>query len=306
MHSVHSLELSNHLCLIRNTTMISIPKELTDVMSQLCCERLTFCDKNQKLIQTVQNDRNPQLPMILKSTGWKDDATSKSDYYIVKDADSNILFFFAIRCGLVQDLYDTERIEACNSLYPLFKEMFHTATTESRRNELRNQILPVWNKYELTPDLIISAQDAIKGKKEDRDFDQNNNTTQVWNTHPAIELALFCQNTDCKEKIKNLGFHKHFGTMVFWYYIMPMIMEARKLVGCEYVYLFAADSVNRGRLMDYYNSNLHFDQTIFLSGIKPQQDNNCFFMCQKVSELVKFQEDYLSMFRFDKTPDSSM
>ena len=286
--------------------MIAIPQELKDVMSQLCCERLTFRNENHALIQKIQNVRNPQLPKILKSAGWADDETCNCDYYIVKDADSDVLFFFAIRCGLVQELYNKDRIDACVMLLPLLKEYFNPATPTARKQELGNQIVPLWTKYELTADLIVSAQDAMSEKQVDRINDPNQNTTQVWKTHSAIELAFFCQNTDCKDKIRALGFPKHFGTMVFWYYIMPKILKVRKYAGCEYAYLFAADQVNRGSLMDYYNTNLHFDQTIFLNGIKPQQDNNCFFMCQKISELVKFQEDYLTKFSFGKTPDSSM
>jgi len=286
--------------------MIVIPQELQDVMSQLCCERLTSRDENRALIQSVQNDRNQQLPIILKSVGWNEDENSNCDYYIVKDADNDVLFFFAIRCGLVQELYNKERIEACIYIHPLLKEYVNPATSIERKSELLNQIVPIWKKYELTPDLITTAQNAIQGKQEDLVADQNQNTTQVWNTHSAIELMFFCQNTECKDKIISLGFPKHFGTMVFWYYIMPKILETRKYVGCEYVYLFAADRVNRGHLMDYYNTNLHFDQTIFLNGIKPQLDNNCFFMCQKISELIKYQEDYLTKFSFGNTPDSSM
>ena len=177
--------------------MISIPHELEKVMNQLQCERLTSNEDNHALIQNVQNDKNPQLPKILKSIGWKDDKAEKCDYYIVKDADSDVLFFFAIRCGLVQDLYDPERIDACKGLLPLLKELFNPSTTENRKRELNALIAPVWQKYELSADLIQSAQDALNSKQEDYVVDPNKNTTRVWNTHPAIELAFFCQNSDC-------------------------------------------------------------------------------------------------------------
>lgn len=284
--------------------MLQISKDLKNSLLHLSCERLTFRDKNQDYIQTFVNERNPQLPKILKTSGWNEDATGLCDYYIIKDADNLVLFFFALRAGLVQELYDKDRIEACKTIFPLLSEYLNVNTSGERKKELSAQIIPLWRKYELTSDLILSAQEDIeKEKLIDRATDTNDNTTQVWQTHPAIELAFFCQNADSKDRIKDLGFQRHFGSAVFWYYIMPIIIKVQKYIGCEFVYLFAADQKNRGKLMDYYNTNLHFEQKFFLNGIKPLQDNNCFFMCQKVENLQKFQIDYLANFSFSNNPD---
>lgn len=286
--------------------MLNISKELKDSFSKLRCERLTFHAENKSLVQSFCNDKNPQLPKILKSIGWEEDESNLCDYYIIKDEESNVLFYFALRMGLLQELYDKERINACKTIFPLLKEYFDVHTTLERKNELNGLIVSLWKKYELTTDLILSAQDVEKGKLTDKKNDTNENTTQVWQTHPAIELAFFCQNSDCKDVIKELGFQRHFGSAIFWYYIIPKILKAQQYIGCEFVYLFAADKKNRGKLMDYYNTSLHFEQTIFLNGIKPQQDNNCFFMCQKVSELRRFQIDYLENFSFANNPDINM
>lgn len=287
--------------------MLQISKELKDCMSDLRCERLTFRKENKTLIQSFNNDQNKQLPKILKSIGWKEDSSCCCDYYLVKDRDDNILFFFALKAGLVQVLYNKERIEACKTVYPLLVEYFDINTSKQRKDELYKRIIPVWKKYELTTELIVSAQNDIEQEKQkDRTTDTNGNTTQVWQTHSAIELAFFCQNTDCKDIIQKLGFKRHFGSAVFWYYIMPIVLKIQKYIGCEYVYLFAADRINRGKLMDHYNTSLHFEQTIYLSGIKPMQDNNCFFMCQKVETLQQYQKDYIKNFSFSNNPNISM
>lgn len=285
---------------------MNIPQELRIVMDSLHCERLTSDTDNKVLIQNFQNDKNPQLPKILKSEGWENDESGICDYYILKDNESNILFFFAIRSGLVLEPYNLDRIEVCKKIYPLLQVYYNPTTKTEKKQEIEKFITPLWKQYELSPDLIISAQNAIEDKQNDRVVDQNGNTTLVWKTHPAVELAFFCQNSDCKETIKGLGFQRHFGSAVFWYYIIPKILKAQTYIGCEYVYLFAADKKNQGKLMDYYNTSLHFEQTIFLNGLKPQQDNNCFFMCQKVSELRKFQIDYLENFSFTNNPDINM
>lgn len=283
--------------------MLQISEDLKESLSYLSCERLTFHKENKDYIQSFSNDRNPQLPKILKASGWIEDATGLCDYYIIKNKDNDILFFFALRAGLVQELYDKDRIEACKTIFPLLNEYLNVSTSEERKQELSSQIIPLWRKYELSSDLILSAQEDIeKDKLIDRITDTNENTTQVWQTHPAIELAFFCQNTDSKEIIKGIGFQRHFGSAVFWYYIMPIINEVQRHIGCEFVYLFAADQKNRGKLMDYYNTNLHFEQTFFLNGIKPLADNNCFFMCQRVEKLREFQIDYLANFSFSNNP----
>lgn len=56
------------------------------------------------------------------------------------------------------------------------------------------------------------------------------------------------------------GLPQNLGTTVFWYFIVPKILEMLKIVGCEYVFLFAADLTPYEELIRYYSDQLKFER----------------------------------------------
>ena len=76
-------------------------------------------------------------------------------------------------------------------------------------------------------------------------------------------------------------------------FVLPKMLEINSLVGCEYAYLFAADSSRDNTLIKYYEDVLHFERPTALGGIKPQYDFLCTFMCKRLRRLSTNRKMYL-------------
>lgn len=72
-----------------------------------------------------------------------------------------------------------------------------------------------------------------------------------------------------------------------------------KTIGCQYVFLFAADMSEDATLINYYNVALKFGQPTDISTNKPQYDLCCQFMCQGIGDLKKNQEEFFNNFNPD-------
>ena len=63
--------------------------------------------------------------------------------------------------------------------------------------------------------------------------------------------------------------------------------EALKYVGCQYLFLFAADKSREEKLVRYYENQLNFIKPDELATAKPFYDFTCKFMCHDVSTLKR-------------------
>ena len=164
---------------------------------------------------------------------------------------------------------------------------------------------------------IIDAanEEVIELEKKDEAFERNNdrqNTKHVKETVPAIDIKFFCRN-DSYEIPICLDFK--LGVFVFWEMIVPHILKIAELVGCKYVYLFAADNTeedvkdepvdysdpsfdpyaddehndeddsNKMRLVNYYQTDLKFKPVSKYTVLKPSYEKYCKTLVQEVSKL---------------------
>lgn len=51
----------------------------------------------------------------------------------------------------------------------------------------------------------------------------------------------FCANEAYREVWEQTGIHYTLGTIAFWYFIVPKVLDLMEVAGCEYLFLFAAD-----------------------------------------------------------------
>lgn len=86
---------------------------------------------------------------------------------------------------------------------------------------------------------------------------------------------------------------------MFWRYITPIIYKIQKHIGCQYAYLFAADTSTDGNLINYYDVALKFERPTNVGTNKPSYDLCCEFMCQKVNDLRKNRKEYFDNFNPD-------
>ena len=103
----------------------------------------------------------------------------------------------------------------------------------------------------------------------------------------TLKDKLDSVNEEAKGLWASYGLPKRMGETLFWHCVVDKIEEACKRVGCQYLYLFAADNKPDGNLVAYYNTRLHFDKDSDLNANKPHFDFKCRFMCQDVETLRK-------------------
>ena len=156
-----------------------------------------------------------------------------------------------------------------------------------------------------------------QGLYEDDEKLEGQNIVRTKNNFAAVELVHFCAcdpinwnrygsglTREERKKIKlandpvarrwyEAGMDaQSMGETFFWKFVVEIIQDLRKLVGCEYIYLFAADEDREGSLVRYYK-RLGFDFRDDINVTKPAYDFCCFFMCQEVTALRNKKNTFL-------------
>lgn len=87
------------------------------------------------------------------------------------------------------------------------------------------------------------------------------------------------------------------GFGIFWEIIVPIIIDITKTVGCQYIYLFAADKtegqseIEMKKLISHYKNNFKFSECDEgIKFVKPEYDNHCYGLVQRVSKLESNRE----------------
>ncbi len=95
-------------------------------------------------------------------------------------------------------------------------------------------------------------------------------------TFSAVELVQFCKNSNCNKK--DLGCH------VFFNGVIPLVYALKKIVGCKYLYLYAADLSADSTLVAYYKAKLGFKglDREKIKPLIPYYDKGCTFMMMEL------------------------
>lgn len=275
-------------------------------LNSLECRRISKHELNKVAIAKFRNARNPNLPYALKN-GWSEDKKDKVAYYIVKEPgeEGEPLLFFSLKCGEIDVPFNQEKLRsalenseallsaACGTDAPDWaKEIVEKRKVdgvlperklmEFYRRHRRNQ--QKWSLY--TQEIRLEGENIVRTKQ----------------TLAGVELVHFCVHTPAVEKWKEMGMGpRSIGKTMFWKFVVPVIKKIRELVGCEYIYLFAADNKKSGRLVNYYKE-LGFEIREDLSVSKPEYDFCCFFMCQKVTALRNRQNAFFRRYNAPVDP----
>jgi hypothetical protein len=244
-------------------------------LDSLVCQRISEDYRNRIAVDKFSNYRNPNIPHALK-TGWGEDKNNKVAYYIVKDPqDEEPLLFCSLKCGEIGVPFKHERLREIleNSKYLLDAAMGMDApdwakevvekmkvngkVPDEEKSKLYRRYLRNKAKWELyTDEIRLEGENIIRTKK----------------TFAGVELVHFCIHAPAKYKWAKMGLNaRSMGKTLFWQFVVPVIYEVRNLVGCEYVYLFAADRQKYGSLTNYYRE-LGFEIRDDLTVSKPEYD----------------------------------
>lgn len=276
---------------------MKITESQLELLRSLKCERLSSNTANFSLINDFYNTRNNSLVDTLQGDAYDDDENNRIAYYIVKTVDDKILFFFSLKCGLLYDEFiEGDRLKEIKSFYDTILRMS------------LDEAQPVENKKAIAS--ILESVRSKKGiKKEDVarvlhlsvDSDEfskifGKNLKNVGRTFPGVELVHFCANDAHREEWDEYDLPQNMGTTIFWYFIVPKILEMLKIVGCEYVFLFAADLTPYEELIRYYSDQLKFEKVDEHCVAILMYDFTCQFMSQKTCELEGKRKQFFEEF----------
>lgn len=269
-------------------------------LKSLVCKRLSDDEANRALAKDFKNAVNSGIADELKK-GWNLDKKDKLAFYIVSDPKEKIpLFFFSLKCGEVTVPYDPARKqEILNNSDLLYAAATGHKSVEWAENSIRMRLESGEKLEDIQKELAKRYQNDM-GKclcYQEELLLEGNNIHRTQETHAAVELVHFCAydnrrdfwfsltGNPARRKWEQMGMSDQtIGNAVFWFFVVPIIRQVRDLVGCEYIYLFAADRNKYGSLVSYYEK-LGFELRSDLGVSKPFYDFGCRFMCQKVTSL---------------------
>lgn len=273
------------------------------VLDSLIVERLRENkEANALLVKSFENKKNPTLVKVITSDyAFNKDEDGKAAYYVVKAPTGELLLYFSLKCGELFEKLDMEKMQLAlrikNSVYKIQnKEVFSDEEVQAATDFIHKNIEEIKS---VLPD-IESYLEKKDDFKADINVELNTEMQRVLRTYPAIEVVEFCANENGRTAWKRLGIDRKMGECVFWHCIVPKLMKVQEEIGCQYVYLFAADSSLDGDLANYYKVALHFEQSATLGANKPQYDFQCFFLCQEMKKLMAGRDEFYEYFNPDE------
>ena len=274
-----------------------ITEEQKEILSRFTCERLTARRTNLDDIQDFTSRRGEGLVGSLLTKGWRADSRGLTTYYLIRNPEDEIVMFFSLKCGvLFNPDYAAryleqfkETLEKDDALARWYRAIDGDPVERYYFERQRRRMGP--DKYEDFLETLLI--------KSDKKQEPNPKIIRVSTSRPAIELVEFCANDQYKHCWDRYGFpsHRKMGETLFWHFIVPKMLEINTLIGCEFVYLFAADATPDGTLSNYYREKLHFNTMTQLGTIKPSYDLNCFFMGNRLRSVTGISKFYRSRMR---------
>ena len=282
---------------------MQITEEQQQILNSLVCERLSSNENNLRLVDTFCNVRNGSLEHTLKNEAYEEDEAGNIAYYLIKDKDENILFYFSIKCGILYDLFgEEEKLRKINDLFLFLVELEKDPSSTKEDKETIASILESIRTRKGLVKKELSKISHIKKNQiiEDLAKESEDNLKRVGKTFAGVEIVHFCANDNYRPSWEKLNINQKMGTVVFWHFLIPKICELRKIVGCEYLFLFAADLTPDELLVNYYKSNLGFKDSNEYGTAIPLYDYACKFMHQELKDIEERRNNFYLEFNPDE------
>jgi hypothetical protein len=241
-------------------------------------------------------EQNQIISLFNSKEYLQDDENGNLASFVVMSPMNIPLVFFSFRCGELFKEPQVERMiighEAFIALQKLMENKFNS-------DEERLQALAAVKRAAdegLTIDDLQPLYQKKESWNEDEKLEATKEITKVLVSYPAVELKLFGTNESAKEYWKSLGFPEDMkmGETLFWLKAVEILEKITQYVGCQYVYLFAADKEAEGQLVQYYRVRLGFKSDSSLAANKPRFDWQCQFLFQSTDELLGRRKQFVS------------
>ena len=283
-----------------------------ELLAGFTCQRLTEDKDNLHLAWEFLSRRNRGLEDKLKLEAWQEDLESvPAAYYVVKAPSGRIALYFSLKCGTLCDpTYAAKTIQSFNNVQHVLDELEQIGTRDEAfayLDEVRESgMFPTPMSRRELLDHFREVKDNKYWLKKEKKSEPSDKIVRVDMAFPAVELVHFCVNDRVRDEWKKLGLGHAMGETLFWQFVLPKMLEINSLVGCEYAYLFAADSSRDSTLIKYYQEVLHFECPTNLGGIKPQYDFLCTFMCKRLRPLSSNRKMFLDPQLFEEEDTMSL
>lgn len=313
----------------------SINEQKRFLSENLIVESLRKYGTNQEDIKNFeQATKGNRISCYLAKEAWNDDQCRNTKVFLVRDKTTRqVVFYYALSCGILYselnplNLSPIERpiVEKYIKALKLCHKQDLSPEEQDSANNVYAEVLGEF--YEKIGDAdrattLISLADEkanIKEEKEEalQETAEGDHIKQVKETFPAIDIKFLCRNAKYCPSIK-LDFK--LGVYVFWEIIVPHILEISDMVGCKYVYLFAADNTESEnqkekaipmwtpdydpddeeesneskdrvrKLVSYYITELKFRPVSEYTILKPHFERTCYTLIQEVESLQTKRE----------------
>ena len=281
---------------------MKITEQQLQTLRSLHCERLSCNEDNLRLVDLFFNSKGEGLVNTLQNEAYSEDEDNLTAYYLVKHENGDILFFFSLKCGLLYDqFFDTRQLALIKELTKKLDEMMSDESIHPEEMEL---VMAVREKLRTRKGITKADLERLPKRGstifEDLEKELNDNISRVGQTFSGIELSHFCANELTDSLWDSFGFPQKRGSIIFWQFVVPIVQRIVQLVGCQYLFLFAADVSEDEKLVSHYIDDMNFRIPDDLATTKPVYDFACKFMCQEVKLLKAGRQAFFDNFNPDE------
>ena len=101
--------------------MSGITDQQKALLEGFSIERLSSSELNLRLVADFSNPKSDSLTNKIQSEAFEEDESGTVAYYVIKNKQGGILFYFSLKCGQLYDkLYEEEQIRLIKNLFKYF------------------------------------------------------------------------------------------------------------------------------------------------------------------------------------------
>ena len=113
-----------------------ITKEQNDLLDSFKYERLSDDAGNEELMRSFTSKRGSSLVSYFTHFGMTEDAAGITTYYVIKDAQNEVMMFFSLKCGALFDpLIDESEVNQDFQRLLILLQAIENANGDSEKRE---------------------------------------------------------------------------------------------------------------------------------------------------------------------------
>ncbi len=232
----------------------------------------------------------------------EDDKNGHIASFVVLNSDNLPLILFSLRCGELYEAIDHNKLVLAMKAHDALRSLSAAHDSghllppdeDKKKSEIIFQATRV-----MSIDEIIQYSRKGKGVFRDKKVEPCTTVSRVSFVYPSVELMYFITNEAARSYWKSIGMMQKMGETLFWAFIIKKVEDLLECAGCQYLFLFAADSDADGSLVTYYKTrllNIAHNSQLSLSVNKPSFDWNSYFLYQDISDVMKQRDRFFAHF----------